>query len=87
LTRAGGTVDVVVPHQASATGLAFLRRLLGPRAAAMVDILAEYGNQVTASLPTALDIAIRDGVLVRGQTALLIGTAAGVTMSGLVLRY
>lgn len=88
LALAGGKVDVVIPHQASAVGLKYLRRLLRERGEfGLVDILADHGNQVAASLPTALDCAISDGTLRRGQTALLIGTAAGVTMGGLVLRY
>jgi 3-oxoacyl-[acyl-carrier-protein] synthase-3 len=88
LARADGAVDIVVPHQASATALAFLRRLLARNSkATVVDILAEHGNQVAASLPTALDIAVRTQVLARGQTVLLIGAAAGVTLGGLLLRY
>lgn len=83
-------VDVVIPHQASAVGLALLRRhlaLRGGRAPDVVDILAEAGNQVSVSVPHALDRAIRDGRLERGQTALLLATAAGMTLSGIVLRY
>jgi 3-oxoacyl-[acyl-carrier-protein] synthase-3 len=88
LALAGGKVDVVVPHQASAVGLAFLRRLLAERCnCALVDVLADYGNQVAASIPTALDVAVRDGRIERGSSVLLIGTAAGVTMGGLALRY
>jgi 3-oxoacyl-[acyl-carrier-protein] synthase III len=87
LARAGGKVDLVVPHQASAVGLELLRRSLAPHATTMVDILRTHGNQVAASLPTALDIAICGGQLQRGQTVLLIGAAAGVTMGGLVLRF
>jgi 3-oxoacyl-[acyl-carrier-protein] synthase-3 len=82
-------VDVVVPHQASAVGLAFLRKQLARRAGAppVVDILAEAGNQVSVSIPHALHRAIADGALRRGQTALLVGTAAGVSLNGIVLRY
>ena len=82
-------VDVVVPHQASAVGLAFLRKQLARRAAAaaVIDILAEAGNQVSVSIPHALHRAIGDGALRRGQTALLVGTAAGVSLNGIVLRY
>ena len=82
-------VDVVVPHQASAVGLAFLRKQLARRAGAppVVDILAEAGNQVSVSIPHALHRAIADGALRRGQSALLVGTAAGVSLNGIVLRY
>ncbi len=82
-------VDVVVPHQASAVGLAFLRKQLARRTDAppVIDILAEAGNQVSVSIPHALHRAIEDGALRRGQTALLVGTAAGVSLNGIVLRY
>lgn len=88
ISLADGRVDVVVPHQASATGLQYLRRLLRRRGIrSMIDILPEFGNQVSASLPTALDIAIRSKAVKRGDHVLLIGTSAGVSIGGLVIRY
>lgn len=90
LAQAGVTLadlDLVVPHQASGHALAFMRRRLRLSAGQVVDIFAERGNQVAASLPTALHEAIVSGRLRRGGTALLIGTGAGVQMGGLVLRY
>ena len=86
--RAGidvGDVDVVVPHQASGVGLRYLRSVARPDA--VVDILAEHGNQVSASIPTALDHAVRTGRLTRGSTALLLGTGAGLTLAATVVRY
>lgn len=83
-------VRLIVPHQASAVGLAFLRKHLANRrlpAPAVIDILRETGNQVSVSVPFALDRAIRTGALRRGDTALLLCTAAGVAFSGVVLRY
>jgi 3-oxoacyl-[acyl-carrier-protein] synthase-3 len=38
-------------------------------------------------LPTALDAAIRTTRLKRGDTALLLGSGAGVSLGGIVLRY
>jgi 3-oxoacyl-[acyl-carrier-protein] synthase-3 len=88
--RAGITpddVDVLVPHQASAVGLRYLRERTGVRAEAVVDVLADHGNQVSASVPTALHHAVASGRLRRGGTALLLGTGAGLTVSAVVLRY
>lgn len=90
LQQAGVTlrdIDVVIPHQASGHALDFLRRRLRLPREKVVDIFEDRGNQVGASLPTALHEAISSGRLVRGQTALLVGTGAGVTMGGVVLRY
>lgn len=82
-------VDVVIPHQASAVGLAFLRKQLARRGEGpgVMDILAETGNQVSVSVPFALHRAIESGQLRRGRTALLVSTAAGVSLCGIVLRY
>lgn len=80
-------IDVVVPHQASHLGLRYLRERLGVPAEKIVDLLATHGNQVSASLPTALHAAVAGGRLERGGHALLIGTAAGLTLGAVVLRY
>lgn len=80
-------LDVIVPHQASGLGLRFLRERLGVRPDAVVDVLAERGNQVSASMPTALAAAVESGRLQRGDTCLLIGTGAGLLFGGAVLRY
>lgn len=89
LAEAGVTIQdvaAVIPHQASALALHHLRRLSGIPAAKVVDIFSRHGNQVAASLPTALDHAVRIGTLKRGDLALLVGTAAGVTLGGMVVR-
>ncbi len=80
-------IDVVVPHQASGLGLRFLKEKLGITPGTVIDLLAEQGNQVAASLPSALHASIASGRLRRGGHALLIGTAAGLTLGGAVLRY
>ena len=80
-------IDVVVPHQASGLGLRFLRERLGVRAETVVDILGDRGNQVSASMPTALAQAVESGRLRRGDLCLLIGTGAGLVFGGAVLRY
>ncbi len=80
-------IDVVIPHQASGLGLRFLRERMGVPAGKVVDILHDHGNQVSASLPTALDHAVRGGRFSPGKTALLIGTGAGVVLGGMVVRW
>lgn len=80
-------IAAIIPHQASAGALDHLRRLSGVPRDKLVDIFSQYGNQVAASLPSALDHAVRSGRLRRGDTALLLGTAAGITLGGMVLRY
>lgn len=81
-----GEIACVIPHQASRLGLKFLRHWLGTDGPPMVDILASHGNQVSASLPTALHHAVTSGQLQRGQLGLLVGTAAGFGMGAMVFR-
>jgi len=81
-----GSVDLIVPHQASQPGLEHVRRLMGGDPARVVDIFADHGNQIAASLPTALHHAWATGRLTPGTTLLLLGTAAGISVSAMVLR-
>lgn len=80
-------IDVVVPHQASHLGLRYLRERLGVPADKVIDHLASHGNQVSASLATALHAAVTSGRLRRGDHALLLGTAAGLSLGAAILRY
>ncbi len=80
------TVDVIVPHQASAPGVEHVRRLMGGDPARVIDIFAGRGNQIAASLPTALAEAQATGLLGSGKTVLLLGTAAGVSAAAVVIR-
>lgn len=77
----------VVPHQASQLALDHLSKRLAIPKARLVDIFAQYGNQVAASLPTALHLALTEGRVQRGDQLMLIGTGAGLTMGGMVLTY
>jgi 3-oxoacyl-[acyl-carrier-protein] synthase-3 len=79
-------IDLVVPHQMSGNGLALLKRF-GFRDDAIVDILADYGNCAAASLPMALATAFNAGRIRRGQHVLLIGTAAGLSVGGMLIRW
>ncbi len=80
-------IALVVPHQASQLALDHLAKRLDVPASQFVDIFADYGNQVGASLPTALHIGLSRGRAKRGDPLLLVGTGAGLTMGGMVLTY
>lgn len=83
----GADLALIIPHQASRQGVDHMARLLGFHDERLVDVFGEFGNQVGASLPTALHFAIHRRGLQRGQKALLIGTGAGVSMGGIVFTY
>ena len=78
-------IDVVVPHQASALALRHVARLLDVPDEKIIRIYETHGNQVAASIPCALHHAITSGRAVPGSRVLLIGTAAGLTLGGMVL--
>lgn len=80
-------IDLIVPHQASAAAIAHLKRTLPSLADRVVEIFADHGNQIATSMPSALHHAIATGRLKRGDTALLLGTAAGVSLGAAAFRY
>jgi 3-oxoacyl-[acyl-carrier-protein] synthase-3 len=80
-------IAMVVPHQASQLALDHLAKRLEVPDGRLVDIFSGYGNQVGASLPTALHLGLSGGRVQRGDPLLLIGTGAGLTMGGMVLTY
>jgi 3-oxoacyl-[acyl-carrier-protein] synthase III len=78
---------ILIPHQASRQALDHVAKLLGFDDGRMVDVFGEFGNQVGASLPTALHFAIQRHGLKRGDKALLLGSGAGVSIGGIVIVY
>lgn len=80
-------IDLVVPHQASAPALRHLEAVIGCGPERMIDIFADHGNQVATSLFHALHVAVAEERLVPGMTALLIGSSAGISLAGAVVRW
>ena len=89
-SRAGVSVDdlkLLVPHQASAKALDHLQRALRLPPEVLVRILQTHGNQMAASIPLALHHAIERGDLRRGDLFAMVGSGAGLSFAGAVLRY
>ena len=80
-------VDTIIPHQASAPALEFLKRSLVDNREKVVDIFADYGNQIAVSIPHALHEARRTGRAASGSTSLLIGSSAGISLGGAVIKW
>ncbi len=80
-------VDWVVPHQASLPAVRHLRKRLGIPVAKVVETVQRQGNVIAASIPLALHEAVNTGRIQRDQTVLLIGTSAGFSLGGALLRY
>lgn len=80
-------LDTIVPHQASAPALEHLKRAIPDGAARTVDLFAATGNQIATSLPATLHTARERGLLRAGSHTLMIGTSAGVSLGGAVIRW
>ena len=78
-----GEVDLVIPHQASPFALRHMIKLTGFDAAKVVNISRDYGNQIAASIPFALNAAWRAGRIEKGSKLIFLGTSAGVSLGGM----
>jgi 3-oxoacyl-[acyl-carrier-protein] synthase-3 len=90
LEKAGRTaedLDWLVPHQANIRimqGTAKKLRLPLDKLIATVD---EHGNTSAASVPLALDVAVKTGRVKRGDTVMLEGVGGGFTWGAVLLDY
>ncbi|RZU98526.1 beta-ketoacyl-ACP synthase III [Spiribacter vilamensis] len=82
-----GDVDWLVPHQANIRIMAATARKLGLPPSRMVSTVAEHGNTSAASIPLALDTAVRDGRIQRDELLLLEAFGAGFTWGSALIRY
>jgi 3-oxoacyl-[acyl-carrier-protein] synthase-3 len=80
-------VDWVVPHQANARILDATAKKLGLPAEKVVVTVAQHANTSAASVPLALDTAVRDGRIQRGDIVVLEAMGGGFTWGAAALRY
>jgi 3-oxoacyl-[acyl-carrier-protein] synthase III len=80
-------IDWLIPHQANIRIMQSTCRKLGLPAERMVSTVGEHGNTSAASIPLALDVAVRDGRIKRGQNILIEGVGGGFTWGASVIRY
>jgi 3-oxoacyl-[acyl-carrier-protein] synthase III len=83
----GEDIKTIIPHQASATALEHLKRAVPDGHTKTVDIFATIGNQIATSMPHAWHRARQQDRLHTGEHALLIGTSAGVSLGGAVIKW
>lgn len=80
-------VDWVVPHQANARILDATARKLSLPTERVVVTVDQHANTSAASVPLALDQAVRDGRIQRGHIVVLEAMGGGFTWGAAVLRY
>lgn len=89
--QAGGhnvdEVDWVVPHQANKRILDATARKLGLSPDKVVVTVDQHANTSAASVPLALDVAVKDGRIQRGDLLVLEAMGGGFTWGAALIRY
>ena len=80
-------VDWVIPHQANVRIIQATARKLGIDMDKVVVTVDRHGNTSAASIPLALDTAVRDGRIKAGDTVLLEAVGGGFTWGSVLLNY
>ena len=79
-------VDWLIPHQANIRIMKSTAKKLGLPLERMVVTVDEHGNTSAASIPLALDLAVRDGRIKAGDNILMEGVGGGFTWGAILAR-
>ncbi|MBL8436240.1 MAG: ketoacyl-ACP synthase III [Zoogloea sp.] len=80
-------VDWLIPHQANIRIIQATGKRLGVPAEKVIATVGLHGNTSAASIPLALDLAVRDGRIQRGHKILLEGVGGGFTWGAALLEF
>ena len=80
-------IDWLVPHQANIRIIQATAKKLRMNMDHVVVTVDQHGNTSAASVPLALDTAVRDGRIQRGETLLLEAFGGGFTWGSVLLKY
>ncbi|TLY64407.1 MAG: hypothetical protein E6K52_01895 [Gammaproteobacteria bacterium] len=80
-------VDWLVPHQANIRIIQATARKLDLPLERVIVTVQDHGNTSAASVPLALDVAVRDGRIKRGELLLLEAFGGGFTWGSALIRY
>lgn len=80
-------IDWLIPHQANLRIITAMAKKLNMAMDNVVITLDQHGNTSAASVPLALDTAIRDGRIQRGQLLLMESFGAGLAWGSALVRY
>jgi len=90
LIKAGRTeadIDWLIPHQANIRIMQSTARKLKLSMDKVIVTVADHGNTSAASIPLALDVAVRSGRIARGDTVMLEGVGGGFTWGAVLLDF
>ena len=80
-------IDFIIPHQASNTAIKAYSKFGGFPEDKVMNIISQYGNCVSASIPLALSMAIQNKKIKRGDLVLMIGTGAGLSVASTLIKF
>jgi 3-oxoacyl-[acyl-carrier-protein] synthase-3 len=83
----GADIDWLVPHQANVRIIQATAQKLGLPPERVVMTLEQQGNTSAASVPLALDAAVRDGRIQRNHLVMLEAVGGGMTWGSVLLRW
>lgn len=83
----GSDIAWLVPHQANIRIMEATAKKLGLSMDNVVVTVAHHGNTSAASIPLALDTAVRDGRIKTGQNILLEAVGGGFTWGAVLIRW
>jgi len=82
-----GDIDWFVPHQANMRIIKAAAKKLGMPMERVIATVDEHANTSGASIPLALDAAVRDGRIQRGDTLMFAAFGAGFTWGSAMIKY
>jgi 3-oxoacyl-[acyl-carrier-protein] synthase-3 len=85
--REASDIDWLIPHQANIRIMQSTARKLGLGPEKVVVTVGDHGNTSAASVPLALDVAVRDGRVRPGHRVMLEGVGGGFTWGAVLLDY
>lgn len=80
-------IDWLIPHQANIRIISATAKKLHMPMERVVVTVNKHGNTSAASVPLALNVAVRDGRIKRGDTVLLEAFGGGFTWGSILLKY
>lgn len=80
-------IDWLIPHQANMRIIEATAKKLKMPMSRVIETVSEHGNTSAASVPLALDVAVRDGRVKRGDLLMLEAFGGGFTWGSALVRY
>jgi 3-oxoacyl-[acyl-carrier-protein] synthase III len=85
--KTSADIDWLIPHQANIRIMDATAKRLGVAPDRVISTVDMHANTSAASIPLALDVAVRDGRIRTGQHLMLVGVGGGFTWGSVYVRW